>query len=207
MRIANRKSARTNPARRVANSALARMKQQPDSRIGGPTKRAPLDRFHNMPRNRRRIVDDLRMSPVIKSNHAEEARAAEIRASFEERFAELAGDFYEYHQTMMEVFGGNYNAELAEEYRQRALGGDFDWLPPIEFADYSELGDDSVYDAESGVVRIARDLPYPAQSENYAYWEGVGDFLGTLLTEGEPIGDHGENFRDRLGGYILLLAD
>src|SRR5215475_9341318 len=62
-----------------------------------------------------------------------------IQADFEQRFSAVAADKEKFHAMMQEAFGNNYDYATAESFRQRALKGDYDWLPRIEFKDNQTL--------------------------------------------------------------------
>jgi len=136
---------------------------------------------------------------------AGDAAAEQVKSAFEEEFAAKAADKEEFDAFMQEVFGDNYDKDLAEQYRQQALAGDFSWLPDVQFVDADVLGGaNGAYNAEDGVVYINRDL---AESDPAAaaqtFVEEAGHHLDAMLNATDSQGDEGELFRRTLGGEQL----
>ncbi|MCK6550393.1 DUF4157 domain-containing protein [Myxococcota bacterium] len=136
---------------------------------------------------------------------SDDARAREIQEAFAARFAELAEDPAAFHALMREVYGPGYDAAAAEQYRQRALDGDFEWLPKIRLVDASTLGDaNGAYDAASGTVFLNRSLD--AETLVQTYTEEVGHHLDRQLRATDSAGDEGELFRRLFAGEALSDA-
>src|SRR5688572_2732103 len=76
-------------------------------------------------------------------------RSADVQATFRQQFGELAADPKKFHDTLRTVFGEGYDAKQAESYRQKALAGDFSWLPPVKWVSAETLqGANGAYDSE-----------------------------------------------------------
>lgn len=135
---------------------------------------------------------------------ARSAAKQEIRARFEERFGELANDPQRFHEMMRTVYGDGYDVEQAEQLRQRALRGDFSWLPDIQFESAAELhGGNGAYDAGSGVVYLNEELANDPELLAQTYLEEAGHHLDTLLNRTDSVGDEGELFRRLMSGENL----
>lgn len=129
----------------------------------------------------------------------------DIQSEFRREFGALASDKKQFHDTMRTVFGDGYNAVQAEQYRQKALAGDFSWLPPVKQVPAGQLnGANGAYDAESGTVYINQDLD-PALAAS-TYVEEAGHHLDTKLNAKDSAGDEGELFRRILSGEKLTPA-
>jgi hypothetical protein len=127
-----------------------------------------------------------------------------IQEDFENRFAELAADPEKFHNMMKEVYGPNYNRAAAEAFRQKALAGDFSWLPKIEFqADETLQGGFGAYDTSCNVVYINEKFKNDPQKAAEVYSEEVGAYLDTQLNTKDTVGDEGEMFRRLLHGEKL----
>ncbi len=138
---------------------------------------------------------------------ADSARTARIKSEFEKRFGALANDPAKFHEMLRTIYGENYDFAKAEALRERALAGDFSWLPPIEFASAVELhGANGAYDAKDGVVYLNEDLMGDPKLLAATYLEEAGHHLDTLLGAGDAAGDEGELFRRLLSGEDLSAA-
>ena len=106
----------------------------------------------------RRAPSQASLSKTLRSSNAKvdpNSAEGQVQSLFKEQFAAKAGDQKEFHTFMKEVFGENYDFSKAEAYRRSALAGDFNWLPPVQFASDAELGGaNGAYSAETGVVYI-----------------------------------------------------
>ncbi len=63
-------------------------------------------------------------SEMAKSSSANKA-VEQIQTKFQERFNKLSENKQEFHSLMKEVYGQNYDASSAEDFRLRSLKGDF----------------------------------------------------------------------------------
>jgi hypothetical protein len=82
-----------------------------------------------------------------------------VQAQFQQQFGALAADKQRFHEEMRGNFGDRYDVRKAERYRQRALAGDFSWLPPVRWVDPAILdGARGAYYAEFGTVFLDRAL-------------------------------------------------
>ncbi len=133
--------------------------------------------------------------------------ASDAARLFAEQLAEKASDARAFHELMKTVYGPGYDAKAAEEYRRRALTGDFSWLPPIQWVDRSTLqGAHGAYNSADNVVYLAKDLLHDPQRAAAVYAEECGHFLDTKLCRRDTPGDEGELFRRLLAGETLSGA-
>lgn len=124
---------------------------------------------------------------------------------FEQQFADLAQDPDAFHATMQQVYGESYDYDTAESLRQRALAGDFSWLPPVRTVSAETLGGaNGAYDAEAGVIYLNEDLSPELAAQTYV--EEAGHHLDTLLNTTDTVGDEGEMFRRIMSGENLTAA-
>ena len=131
-----------------------------------------------------------------------------IQEDFANRFAELAADPEKFHSMMKEVYGSNYDHATAEAFRQRALAGDFSWLPKIEFESDEVLrGGHGAYDASRNVVYINEKFLDDPETAAQIYSEEVGAYLDTQLNTSDTVGDEGEMFRRLLHGEQLSATE
>ncbi len=130
-----------------------------------------------------------------------EAQATE---GFEAQFGQLAQDKDEFHALMKQVYGDDYDAATAEQYRQMALRGDYSFLPPVQFVSRETLtGANGAYSEAEGVIYLAEDLKNDPAKMQSVFIEEAGHHLDTLLNETDTIGDEGEMFRRLLSGEKL----
>lgn len=128
-----------------------------------------------------------------------------VKSAFKEEFAAKAADKKEFDAFMKQVYGDHYDTAMAEQFRQRALAGDFSWLPPVKFVDAATLhGANGAYNAQEGVVYINRDVAAcdPAKAAQ-TYVEEAGHHLDAKLNTSDTQGDEGEMFRRILSGEQL----
>jgi hypothetical protein len=133
------------------------------------------------------------------------AAKQQVQGAFKEEFAARAGDKEGFHAFMQQVFGDGYDRNLAEQYRQNALAGDFSFLPDVQFVDAGTLGGaNGAYDAQRGVVYINRDLAAsdPGKAAQ-TFVEEAGHHLDAKLNTSDTQGDEGEMFRRVLAGEQL----
>lgn len=133
------------------------------------------------------------------------AATENVKGAFKQEFAAKAADKEGFHAFMKDVFGDKHDVKLAEQFRQRALAGDFSWLPDVKFVDASTLrGANGAYNAQEGVVYINRDMAAsdPAKAAQ-TYVEEAGHHLDAKLNQVDAKGDEGEMFRRILSGEKL----
>ncbi len=129
---------------------------------------------------------------------------AQTRQLFQDQFGAMASNKEAFHDKMKTIYGEGYDSAKAEEYRQKALGGDYDWLPPIRFAKSEEIGGtNGCYSAEVGVVYINEQLKNDPQLAARTYVEEAGHHLDTKLNRSDAAGDEGEMFRRIMSGEQL----
>ncbi|SVD72642.1 uncharacterized protein METZ01_LOCUS425496, partial [marine metagenome] len=126
---------------------------------------------------------------------------------FKEQFGAKAANKEEFHAFMTEVFGENYDKTTAEAFRQRALLGDYSWLPPIRFASNEALGGaNGAYDTQAGVVYLNENLRSNPRLAAQTFVEEAGHHLDSKLNQSDTVGDEGEMFRRVLSGEALTAA-
>jgi hypothetical protein len=142
-------------------------------------------------------------------NAANAAQTAQIQSKMKEQFAAQAADPRAFHDLMSKVYGEGYDQTKAESLRQKALAGDFSWLPPVRLLDSKTLhGANGAYDAQNGVVYINADIAAknPALAAS-TFVEEAGAHLDTMLNRGDAAGDEGELLRRLMGGEKLSRQD
>jgi hypothetical protein len=143
------------------------------------------------------------VQPVTPQQQAIE----KIQSDFKQRFSAAAADKQKFHAMMKECFGAAYDYAKAESFRQRALKGDYNWLPPIEFVSKETLGGgNGAYDAGRNVVYLNEEFVSNVDRGAEIYSEEVGHFLDTRLNTSDAVGDEGEMFRHLLRGDQLSAA-
>jgi hypothetical protein len=113
------------------------------SRASGPsTQSTPVAPRRNETLARPALRDgfELRTSS-LKSAASAAHKGGDVQAKFREQFGSLAADKQQFHDTMRGIFGEGHDSAKAEQYRQQALSGNFDFLPPVEFVDSDVLGE------------------------------------------------------------------
>jgi hypothetical protein len=140
-------------------------------------------------------------APQTPPTGPEQTAILQAQKSFQDQFGKLASDKNKFHSLMKEVYGANYDATAAEGFRQRAVKGDYSWLPKIEFKSDAVLrGGNGAYDSSRNVVYINdKYVQDPARAAK-VYAEEVGHFLDTKLNKTDTPGDEGELFRKLLAG-------
>jgi hypothetical protein len=132
-------------------------------------------------------------------------KAPDVQATFRRQFGELASNKEQFHDTMRKVFGEGYDAAKAEQFRQQAQAGNFDWLPPVKLVSAETLGGaNGAYDAESGTVLLNASLDPSLAASTYV--EEAGHHLDAQLNTKDSVGDEGELFRRVLSGEKLTSA-
>ena len=149
-------------------------------------------------------------SPARTSEHGATARAADKSATgaapdtrFRDQFSQVASDSARFRSMMAQVYGPGHDPEAAEALRQRALAGDYGWLPPVRYVSADSLGGAlGAYDASNGEVLINADLRGDPMAQG-VYVEEAGHHLDTLVNSGDAAGDEGELLRRLLAGETL----
>jgi hypothetical protein len=149
-------------------------------------------RIHDLPRasaSRRTFDLQPRSAPAS-------ALEAEVQASFQRQFGALAAAKQRFHEVMRDSFGQGYDVRTAERYRQRALAGDFGWLPPMRWVDSDILeGARGAYYAEFGTVFLDRALQRVPALAAATFAEAARHALEVLLSPGATPNPWGELFR------------
>jgi hypothetical protein len=147
-------------------------------------------------------------SAVASSRTAtrDDAAAKEkVKSAFKEEFAAKAANKDEFDAFMQQVYGDKYDKNLAEQYRQQALRGDFSFLPDVKFVDAATLqGGKGAYNEAEGVVYINRDIAASDPDKAaQVFVEEAGAHLDSKLNTVDTQGDEGEMFRRVLSGEQL----
>lgn len=130
-----------------------------------------------------------------------------VQNLFTQQFGALAADKQRFHEVMRDSFGERYDARKAERYRQLALSGDFDWLPPVKWVDSAVLlGARGAYYPEFGTVFIDRSLQRFPSLAAATFAEEAGHVLDALLNPVDTQGSRGVQFRRMLDGARLAQA-
>ena len=129
-----------------------------------------------------------------------------VDSLFQEQFAAAASDPEAFHETMRTAFGDAYDVGQAEALRQKALAGDFSWLPRVEYVGADVLGGaNGAYDKQAGVVYLNEALR-GSELAAQTFVEEAGHHIDTLINKSDAAGDEGELFRRILGGESLSQA-
>jgi hypothetical protein len=148
-------------------------------------------------------------SPGTSGPRGATSAEEQVKSAFKEEFAAKAENKEEFHAFMKQVFGDSYDKNLAEQYRQQALQGDFSFLPDVQFVDAQTLqGGKGAYNEADGVVYINRDLA--ASDPDLAaqvFVEEAGAHLDARLNTVDTQGDEGEMFRRVLAGEQLSARE
>jgi len=157
-------------------------------------------RIHDLPlsSSSRLTFDSQPRSPLASSLEAQ------VHASFQRQFGALAAAKQRFHEVMRGSFGQGYDVRTAERYRQRALAGDFGWLPPVRWVDSDILeGTRGAYYAEFGTVFLDRALQRAPALAAATFAEAAGHVLEALLNPVDAPDNWGELFRRTLGSEGL----
>ncbi|HEX8704419.1 MAG TPA: PE-PPE domain-containing protein [Myxococcaceae bacterium] len=190
---------------RVTSNHLAHLPQ----RTSGPqTSSSPAASSREARPSRSVLKDGFESTASSRSTtSAAPSPQADVQSLFQEQFGTLAADKQQFHDTMRNIFGQGYDHARAEQYRQQALSGNFDWMPKVEWVDASVLqGGHGAYDAESGAVLLNRELQGDPELAATTYVEEAGHHLDAQLNTVDSQGDEGELFRRVLGGEKLSQA-
>ena len=124
--------------------------------------------------------------------------------TFKDNIKALAGDKSEFHQFMKTVYGDRYDPNIVETLRNKALSGDFDFLPKVKFVGSDSLrGNHAAYDAKSGTIYLNENLKADPEKLAAYYAEEAAHHIDTLFGKGDAKGDEGEMFRRVLSGEAL----
>jgi hypothetical protein len=142
------------------------------------------------------------------SARSDAAAKEQVKSAFKEEFAAKAANKQDFDAFMQQVYGDKYDKNMAEQFRQQALAGDFSFLPDVKFVDAATLhGANGAYNAEEGVVYINKDMAAsdPAKAAQ-TFVEEAGHHIDAKLNTSDTQGDEGEMFRRILGGEQLSQA-
>jgi len=143
---------------------------------------------------------------------------ATITQQMQQRFASQAGDKNAFHALLQKSFGDNYDQTKAESLRQRALNGDFSWMPKIKVVDGAAMTDISgqqgegvalgAYGKDIDTIFLNRDLlrADPAKAEKILT-EELGHALDARLNVNDAAGDEGNIFARLSYGESISTAE
>lgn len=128
--------------------------------------------------------------------------------AFKQRIGERAHNRQEFHKMMKNIYGDRYDQKTVEVLRQRALSGDFSFLPKARFVSDAALqGNHAAYDAQSGTILLNEKLAGNPQLLADSYAEEAGHHIDTFFGKGDAVGDEGELLRHALAGRELSAAE
>lgn len=131
-----------------------------------------------------------------------------VREHFQGHFDRAARSSEAFHSLMRQAFGNSYDRGAAEQLRQRAVAGDFSWLPNVKFVSNDTLGGaNGAYDADSQTVFLNAGKGNNWQTLAATFMEEVGHHIDTMVNRGDSAGDEGEIFRRTLLGETLSSAE
>ena len=149
------------------------------------------------------------LSQVQSTSRRATTPEEQVKSAFQKEFAAKAANKEEFDAFMQQVYGDKYDKNLAEQYRQQALRGDFSFLPQVKFVDAATLqGGKGAYNEAEGVVYINRDIA--ASDPDLAaqiFVEEAGAHLDAKLNTVDTKGDEGEMFRRVLSGEDLSACE
>lgn len=152
----------------------------------------------------RSAMEKLVPAPASREQNA----ATAIQQDFKNQFSALASNKAEFHKVVREVYGQDYDAEQAETFRQRALVGDYAWLPKIEFRSNEEpQSGNAAYDTARNVVYLNEKSLNDPEKTAQIYSQEIGRFLNMQLNTSDTVGDEGGMFRRLLGGEKLDTSE
>jgi len=144
------------------------------------------------------------LSDAQLSNIVSMFKIQKVSVSFKEEFAKKAANKAEFHRLLESVFGKNYDQKTAESLRQKALKGDFSWLPKVELVDDTTLQHaNGAYDEKSETIFINKDKMTNPNFVMQTYIEEMGHHLDKKLNRRDTKGDEGEMFRHLFNGDKL----
>ena len=139
----------------------------------------------------------------------------QMRAAFAESTRGLFESADRFHDVMRSSFGPTYDVNLAEQIREMAVDGRYDFLPTSRFVAPQVLSDAmGAYSADLSTILLSTDLLVDANQLRQVYIEEVGHHLDAQLNAVDTAGDEGEMFRRLVAGENLgedqtasILAD
>jgi len=138
---------------------------------------------------------------------AEQKALDGVKQKFQKQFADNASNKEKFHEILKKSFGENYDQAKAEGFRQKALAGDFSWMPKIQLVDQSTLSNDvsgqqgaggigkGAYAKDSNTIYLNREMVMNNPSEAVdILTEEVGHALDAQLNTSDTAGDEGKVF-------------
>lgn len=141
------------------------------------------------------------------SNSVALAATPDVTRQFRAQFGELARNPARFAEVMKTAFGGTADTVKLESLRQRALAGDFSWMPKVRWASAAEIGTAyGAYDAKADVVYLNDSLRGNPKLASQVFVEEAGHALDARVNRTDTVGDEGELFRRILSGESLSAS-
>lgn len=142
------------------------------------------------------------------SGNSRDAAINKAEQEFKQKIGEKAQNKQDFHQMMKNIYGDRYNQKTVENLRQRALSGDFSFLPNVRFVSDTALqGNNGAYDTKSGTILLNEKLAGQANLLAETFAEEAGHHIDTFFGKGDAVGDEGELLRHALAGRELSGAE
>lgn len=169
---------------------------------------AGVFRRHAAPRPKRENVKARSGTKVQEKQPGRNPAIGKAEEAFKQRVGERAHNKQDFHKMMKNIYGDRYDQKTVEDLRQRALSGDFSFLPKARFVSDAALqGNHAAYDAQSGTILLNEKLAGNPQLLADSYAEEAGHHIDTLFGKGDAVGDEGELLRHALAGRELTAAE
>jgi hypothetical protein len=127
-------------------------------------------------------------------------------SQFKDQLSELAADPEQFQHSIEQAFGDNVDAQATEQLRQRAVDGDYSWLPEIRYVTPSILnGANGAYSEQQNVIFINSDLIGTEEAQN-TFAEEASHHIDKLINSVDTQGDEGELFARMLNRENLTRA-
>lgn len=128
---------------------------------------------------------------AIKTPESE--RFTQMLNDFKSQFQTFAADPQRFHEILSEIYKPAYSYEKAEAIRNRALAGDYKWIPQVKFVSSKSVGDQNGVYAEGSPATMyvnERLLKDPAEAAK-VFARGIGFHLDHLTNKslGDFIGE------------------
>lgn len=149
-------------------------------------------------------INNFAQSTARAAMRPADAAIAAARESFQSRFSQLASNKNEFYNLIQTAFGGQVDVTKAEQLRQRALDGDFSWIPKITVLNDAEMnGAQGGYDKDSQTIFINANILSDPSLVSSVISEEIGHHIDHIINPTDAAGDEGEIFRRMLGGEKL----
>ena len=190
-----------NGAESGSDSALAALSQNSLTQTS-------VFRRHAAPRSKRQDFKARSRTKAQGKPPGRDPAIGRAEEAFKQRIGERAHNRQDFHKMMKSIYGDRYDQKTVEGLRQRALSGDFSFLPKARFVSDAALqGNHAAYDAQSGTILLNEKLAGNPQLLADSYAEEAGHHIDTFFGKGDAVGDEGELLRHALAGRELSAAE